>query len=495
MMKRLFIYFQLLALTAAAFTACTDNDEFSTNPSRRLSFSTDTVSMDTLFSSVPSSTRSFWVYNKSNYGLRLQQVRLEKGNQTGFRVNVDGTYLDNTTGSQVAWLDVRKGDSIRVFVELTSKWNGGEEPQLVEDNLVFLLESGTEQKVNLRAYSWDAKLCHHLIVSHDSVIVSPQPMVIYGGLRVDSGATLTIKAPTTLYFHADAGLDVYGRLVVQGNDGLGGSVVMRGDRTDRMFDYLPYDRVSGQWKGIRFHASSTGNTLYNLDLHSATDGIVVDSAAYDSLHYRLAMENVTIHNCKGYGLAAYNANFWMANCQISNTLNDCLAVFGGSALVLYTTLAQFYPFDADRGAALRFTNYVDDQPYPLHQMACLNSLVTNYADDVVMGDTKDSTTLFNYHFANCLLRTPAIEDSVQLKLFPGVLFESPKDTVQGAAHFVLVDANLQDYDYHLDSISTARAKAQSILHIYPYNNDRDGNPRGDQPDIGCYQYCPEIKSE
>ena len=72
---------------------------------------------------------------------------------------------------------------------------------------------------------------------------------------------------------------------------------------------------------------------------------------------------------------------------------------------------------------------------------------------------------------------------MQLKLFPGVLFESPKDTVQGAAHFVLVDANLQDYDFHLDSLSTARAKAQPILQIYPYNNDRDGNPRGDLPDI------------
>lgn len=469
-------------------TACSDNDSFGTSRSNILSFSVDTVSLDTVFSTVPSSTSSFWVYNRSGDGIRLKQVRLQKGNQTGFRVNVDGTYLDNNTGSQVSWIDVRKGDSIRVFVELTSRRNGAAEPQLVEDNLLFSLESGVEQAVCLRAHSWDALLCKDVVVSRDSVISAPQPLVIYGGLRVDSGATLTIQAPATIYFHSDAALDVYGRLLVEGEEGPAGNVVLRGDRTDRMFPYLPYDRVSGQWKGIHFHSSSTGNELRNLDLHSAMDGIVVDSAAFDSLTYRLAMENVTIHNCKGHGLAAYHSNFWMANCQITNTLGDCLAVYGGSALVLYCTLAQFYPFDANRGAALRFVNYVDDYDYPLYQMACINSLVTGYNDDVVMGDTKDSTAIFRYYFSNCVLRTPPITDSLQLKLFPNVLFETPKDSVQGTMHFVKVDASLQDYDFHLDSLSTARGRALPIEMLYPNQKDRDGNPRLPVPDVGCYQW-------
>ena len=477
MMKRLFIYFQLLALTAAAFTACTDNDEFSTNPSRRLSFSTDTVSMDTLFSSVPSSTRSFWVYNKSNYGLRLQQVRLEKGNQTGFRVNVDGTYLDNTTGSQVSWIDVRKGDSIRVFVELTSKWNGGEEPQLVEDNLVFLLESGTEQKVNLRAYSWDAKLCHHLIVSHDSVIVSPQPMVIYGGLRVDSGATLTIKAPTTLYFHADAGLDVYGRLVVQGNDGLGGSVVMRGDRTDRMFDYLPYDRVSGQWRGIHFFGSSSGNSLRYLDLHSAMDAILCDSVDICDTP-NLSLANVTIHNCKGYGLAAFHSNISMANTLISNTLADCLYLYRSQANVTFSTFAQFYPFDANRGLAVQLSD---------SKASFTNCLVTGYDEDVFLTDSLD------FSFDHSIVRT-IIEDSVvAAEKFPMSVLETPKDSLNGEMHFKLLDIDNLVYDFHLDSLSKAIGKA---LPLPSLTIDRDGNRRSAlTPSIGCYEWiAPEAPS-
>ena len=56
-------------------------------------------------------------------------------------------------------LEVRNKDSIRVFVELTTPINGNTDPTLVEDNLIFTLESGVRQKVNLNAYSWDADSC------------------------------------------------------------------------------------------------------------------------------------------------------------------------------------------------------------------------------------------------------------------------------------------------------------------------------------------------
>ena len=146
MMKRLFLLCQIL-VAVLAFASCDDNDSFTTSRSAVLTFSLDTVSMDTVFSTVPTSTYTFWVYNRNDDGLRLRQVRLRRGNQTGFRVNVDGTYLDNGMGSMVRDLEVRGGDSIRVFVELTSGRNNAETPQLVEDDLVFTLESGMEQNV------------------------------------------------------------------------------------------------------------------------------------------------------------------------------------------------------------------------------------------------------------------------------------------------------------------------------------------------------------
>lgn len=486
-MKRLFFFISILSAVAFA-ASCSDDDSFTTSPSDILTFSQDTVKLDTVFSTVPTSTYTFWVYNRSSDGLRLSQVRLLRGNQTGFRVNVDGTFLDNTQGSQVNNLEIRKGDSIRVFVELTSSMNNSDEPQLVEDNLLFRLESGVEQKVCLQAYSWDAVLCDSVIIKSDSIISSSKPVVIRGGLKVNETATLTIESPTKLYFRNGAGVDVYGRLVVRGNSS-GGDVVFRGDRTDRMFDYLPYDRVSGQWRGIRIYSSSTGNSISNADIHSSDYGILCDSAAFDSLSVRLALENVTIHNCKGTGLEAHNSNISLVNCQITNTLGDCVAVYGGQALIVYCTLAQFYPFSADRGAALRFSNFYDDYDLPLYLMECHNTLITGYADDVIYGEVKDSTVAFGYYFSNCIIRSPDPRDNEDAEynedLFNNVTWESPEDTIEGKKHFRNIDEDNLYYDFHLDSLSTARGKAW-VTGLFPL--DRDGNPRGDTPDVGCYQY-------
>jgi hypothetical protein len=403
--------------------------------------------MDTIFSTIGSRTYDFWVYNHSRSGLHLRSVRLRNGNQTGFRVNVDGSYLDNTVGSVVNDLEVRKGDSIRVFVELTAPENGREEAQQIDDDLLFLLESGVEQRVCLRGYSWDALLWRDVVVSSDLLIESSKPIVIYGGLRVDSAATLTIRN-TTLHFHDQAGLDIFGTLKTD-------SVVLRGDRLDRMFDYLPYDRVSGQWRGVHLYGSSSDNELKNTEIRSAEYGVVCDSAAFEEGHKRLYMERSVVHNCKGPGLKAFNSNVGLLRCQFSNTLGDCVAFYGGHAVVEQCTLAQFYPFSAERGVALRFANFYDSQSYPLYAMQMTGSIVTGYNDDVVMGETMpdDSLTAFSYYFENTLLRTPASEDTIN---FVNVHWETPDDSIQGKQHFRLIDEKNLIYDFHLDSLSTAK---------------------------------------
>ena len=426
-----------------ALVGCEDDDSFTTSTSARLTFSADSVKMDTIFSNVGSRTYDFWVYNHASDGLRLQSVRLAQGNQTGFRVNVDGSYLDNSLGSVVTDLEVRKGDSIRVFVELTAPDNGQLEPQLIEDKLVFRLESGVEQQVVLQGHTWDAVAMRNVVVHSDSLIESKKPIIIYGGLRVDSAVTLTIKN-STLYFHDGKGLDVYGRLVTD-------SVVMRGDRLDRMFDYLPYDRVSGQWGndgGITFHSSSTRNVLKRTEIRNAGKyGIRCDSTDYTENVRRLDMYRCVIHNCKGAGLESYNANIRLRYCQLSNTQGDCLAVYGGKADVNKCTFAQFYPFVGGRGAALRFSNTL-----PLYGMSCDSSIVTGYDEDVVMGVVVDTINAYSFLFSNTLLRTPYVE-GVDTTLFQKVKWESPKDSIQGKQHFRLIDEDNLKYDFHLDSIS------------------------------------------
>ena len=95
-MKRLFY---ILMSVVTILVSCSDDDSFSTSRSNLLSLGCDTLSLDTIFSTVPTRTYGFWIHNNSSDGIRIGQTRLERGNQTGFRVNVDGIYLDISTGS------------------------------------------------------------------------------------------------------------------------------------------------------------------------------------------------------------------------------------------------------------------------------------------------------------------------------------------------------------------------------------------------------------
>ena len=427
-MKRIF-YFLILLMVVA----CKDDDSFSASSSLKLSFSVDTLKLDTVFSRTPSSTYSFWVYNRHDDGIRLQSVRLRRGNQSGYRVNVDGVYLDNANGAQTNEVEVRKKDSVLVFVELTAPEVNKDTPKLLEDELLFLLESGTEQKVLLQAWAWDAVKLYSPVIEKDSVIASRVPYIIYGDMTIKEGAKLTIRN-TSLYFHAGSGLEVYGSLNTE-------NCLMRGDRLDRMFSYLPYDRISGQWKGIHLYASSKGNLLIDTEIRNPKYGIICDSASIDDA-YRLRMLRCIVHNCKGAGVELNQTYALLENCQLTNTLGDCLKVSGGHAEIQYCTITQFYPFSANRGAALYLTN----QYAPLERFVCEGCIVTGYEEDVVMGSQKGEGVAFNYSFNNCLLRTPKVDDAEH---YNDIIWESMNDSIQGTKHFVTIDEENLYYDFHL----------------------------------------------
>lgn len=471
-------YLLSIIATLVLTAACADDDTFSVSPNNLLTFSCDTVKLDTIFSKVPSSTRTMWVYNNSGDGLRCSSIKLSNGNQTGFRVNVNGVYLGDAQGYQISNEEIRKGDSIRVFVEATTPVNNELTPQLVSDNLVFTLESGVQQKLNLQAWSWDAELLRDVVVSSDTVISSNKPVVVYGGITVNDGATLTIPAGQTLYMHSGAVIDVFGKLQCNGEPG--NEVVLRGDRLDNMFDYLKYDEVSGQWGGIRLHSDSYDNVITHTDIHATGSAVLCDSA--DVSRQKLTLTASTIHNAKGYGIYARNCRTDIANTLISNTLYDCLSVVGGVTNVNNSTIAQFYPFDGRRGAAL--TIIQDTATVATTQEFCIrNSIVTGYANDVVMVANVDTAkTTPTLLFDHCLMRTPEVSDTLMCR---DIIWEDVSDTtVAGWKNFANIDIVNLKYDFHLSPESLAIGKAASESSL---PTDRDATRRDDQPDMGCYE--------
>lgn len=461
-----------LIFATSCLVACADEDGFTTSTGNKLSFSNDTLSLDTVFSNIPSASRSMWVYNKSGDGLRCG-VSLEKGSVSAFRVNIDGIFLGEANNWQTSDIEIRNKDSVRIYVEATLPNAPGEDPQKNDDNIVFNLESGVVQKVNLKAWAWNAKLLKGLEISKDTTIQSNTPIIIYKGLKVDSGAVLNIGAGTTLYFHDDAGIDVYGTLRCNGT--AENNVVLRGDRIDRMFDYLPYDRTPGQWQGVRLRSSSYGNELYYTDIHSCFNGVVADSS--DTSKKKLILSHSTIHNCQGNGLEANNVNASIVNSQITNTLGDCVYISGGDIDINSSTIAQFYPFDGMRGMALN-ANFNKN----LKKLSITNSLITGYADDVISISKDDSN--FDWQFSHCIIRTPkpTTDDSTRMA---NVIFEDVKDTTSmGVKHFKNIDTDNLIYDFHLSEKSMAIDKADPATSP---TDDHDGIKRDEKPDIGAYE--------
>ena len=89
-------------------------------------------------------------------------------------------------------------------------------------------------------------------------------------------------------------------------------------------------------------------------------------------------------------------------------------------------------FDSNRGAALSFGNHIGDKDYPLQTFHMVNSLVTGYADDVLMANNKEGVTA-NYHFYNCILRTPKPKETALLSNFTDVIWENNKDYPDGGS--------------------------------------------------------------
>jgi hypothetical protein len=54
------------------------------------------------------------------------------------------------------------------------------------------------------------------------------------------------------------------------------------------------------------------------------------------------------------------------------------------------------------------------------------------------------------------MRTPEVAD--ETNRFEDIIWETPKDSIQGTKHFVTIDEDNLIYDFHLDSLSTAQGK-------------------------------------
>lgn len=473
-MKRVFYYIFLLSVF---LVACSEEADFSSSPTLRLEFSCDTLSFDTLFTQKNSPTAMFVVRNRNNKSLRIGDVRLASGGSSGFSILVDGQY-----GSAMRDIELRAKDSLFVLAQVHLDKNGEDIPIMVKDTLLFTLESGVQQGLLLLAYGRDVTYMHGVNIETDTTLQAGH-YVIYDSITVKENVTLEVEAGAVLYFHDKAFMKVAGQLCVNGT--LSQPVIMRGDRTDNMFSYLPYDRIPGQWDGVRFTSESNGNVLRHCDIHSANYGIKVEPG--DTAAQRLTLESSKLYNFHGNALELVMARATVYNSLLANAQGNCARVIGGDVEFVHCTMANFYVW-RQRDVALALYNNIDGEPAPLRGALFANCVIAGSKDDELIGSLPylgDTIPVYrNYRFENSLINTVDEQDSC----FVNITFDNRDVEPFGKAHFRLVDNDVFDYDFRLSAESTARGRgSDSYIDLLPV--DILGVPRtAGAVDAGCFQY-------
>ena len=164
-MKHLrFFLITLITTVILILTGCTDDYRTTTSPHYRLNFSEDTISFDTVFTSIATPTSQLKLYNRHKFGLRFDAY-LAGGDKSPFKINIDGN-----SGHSFHDMEIRNNDSLYCFVSANLNKLNHASPQPVCDSIIFMLESGTQQQVILMAYGQDVIIYKGKTIISDTIL-------------------------------------------------------------------------------------------------------------------------------------------------------------------------------------------------------------------------------------------------------------------------------------------------------------------------------------
>jgi len=465
----LFVFFLLII---SIFLSC-KKDSFITDNNSKLSFSTDTVMFDTVFTTIGSTTKQLKVHNPYNKSIKISSIFLA-GSNSNFRLNINGRVTNNIKDIEIA-----PKDSIFIFVEVTVNPNKNT-PIVVNDSIIFVT-NGNIQDVKLVAFGQDVILVDEQIFNNNTTWTNNKPFLIYNSMLVDSGITLTIQQGTKLYFHKNSRLYVKGTLKVNGT--LDQQVFFMGDRLEQMYKDVP-----GQWEGIFFVAGSKDNSINYGVIKNAIIGIRVDTMASLTIP-TLILSNTKIENMSSVGLFAQGSFIRAYNCIIDNCNQYAVDLsIGGSYEFYHCTIANYWEYSNRSTPALNINNYYQDLTgtYRIREIA-----LAYFGNCIIYGNKECEIGLdsfsgiddqyFNYTFDHCLIKANSELKTSNARDFKDIIVNNdPKFK------------DINNYDYTLDTMSVAMNKGDlSIVNLFPFYLITDFNNVNRTsyglPDIGAYE--------
>jgi hypothetical protein len=418
-----------IAVVMVGLSSCRNDFEFSESTGD-LGFSQDTVFLDTVFSTVGSSTRTFKVYNRSNKDIVIPNVSLAQGVNSRYRLAVDGI-----PGQVFENVEILANDSLYVFVETTvdiNDFSNGNE-FLYEDVIEF--DSGANlQTVQLVTLVKDAVflfperdalgLEETLLLGTDDEnneirisgffldddqlnFTNEKPYVIYGFAGIPPDRTLNINAGARLFFHSQSGIIAANESTLKINGSLSTSealeneVIMEGDRLEPDFN-----EVAGQWFGIWLTDGSKNHEISYATIKNASIGIIMDNQNPDSNGATLKINNSQIYNSSNIGLLGTTANIAAENLVINNAGQSALALrLGGNYSFNNCTISNYWDQGFRQDPTLFVSNTIPNTELsePLQQALFTNCII--YGDrDLELNLFPREGQVFNYKFENTLLK-------------------------------------------------------------------------------------------
>lgn len=478
-----FFSFLLVFWIGISLFSCRRPNDFYTGDNA-LRFSVDTLSFDTVFTQMGSSTRRIKVYNLQNEPIKIEEIFLG-GTTSFFKLNIDGKEGNRNTDVEIA-----PKDSAYIFVQVTIDPRNSNNPLLVEDSILAIC-NGKRHKSYLRAFGQDANYIGRVgaisrfPANSQIVFTNTKPIVLMGWILIDSSSTLTIEAGTKLHlFGGPRSRPGERGLIYIGHES---SLKIIGTPTNPV--KLSTHRLESEWRnfpsnweGIWLSPSSKDNEIKYTLIRNANFGLIVDSLSINN-RPKLKLENSVIYDAGQVGIIGIEGNIEATNCLIMECSEHCLQIVrGGNYDFKHCTFAGYAenPYLSRSNPILYYANFQTiinaagqeeniESAGNAHFTNCI--IYGNQREEVNIGRLKDGIKPLLYQFENCLIKA----DTFKSNQINCILNKDPrfKDT--------------RKYDYHIDTLISPAVNAGKDINIF---TDLDGRmrPSGTAPDIGAYEF-------
>lgn len=494
--KFLKIAFVFSTLVAIIFSTSCSKKLF-INSNADVSFSLDTLSFDTVFTTLGSVTKEFTIHNNNNKWLKINNIKLGKGTTSAFRLNINGKPTQDISN-----VDIAPFDSVYVFVAITIDASTANNPFVIEDSIVVTYNNSLQKSLPLIAYGQNAIYLDGETLQGNNIWTKTKPYVIINSILIDSTAKLTIEAGTRIYMHANSKFFVKGTLIANGTKG--DSIVFQGDRLDR--NYFGGD-IPGEWCGLHFLQNSVDNILnycvvknggaawklYDVPSKSfyfvAPGLIYLEPNAIGASNPKLRINNCFVGLSISTGIVAFNSSLAATNCLIySCGGNNFGAQQGGTYSFKHCTIANYGFYlgslsliKHDKTPVLGLTNYIstsdttiDTAPLNASFYNCIVDGNVTEGNEVVVDNVLSVPHIVNFN--HCLIKTKSTTSAID-----GVSFD-PTSTalINGITAF----KDAQKLMFEIQANSAAKNAGVNI----GINTDIIDMPRdGTMPSLGCYE--------